>query len=215
MAELKTRTIEREEIYKQLEAIMDLERLTSRVTTGIATPRDLLALSQSLARVPAIRRHHATHGAPRCARLSELHARLDDLPEIRHRIDRAIADSPPVSPADPGIIRAGYNPELDELRALSKSSKQVIAAMEERERKRTGIGSQKIRFNNIFGYYIEMSKSILAAAPADYERKHTLVGAERFTSAELKDYEQGAGRRRTHPGDRTPPIRRTEGSGGA
>ena len=119
-----------------------------------------------------------------------MHAKLDDLADIRERIDRAIADSPPVSPADPGIIRAGYHAELDELRALSKSSKQVIAAMEERERKRTGIGSLKIRFNNIFGYYIEISNSNLALTPADYERKQTLVGAERFTSPELKDYER-------------------------
>ncbi len=190
VAELKTRTIEREEVYQQLEAIMDLERLNSRVTTGIATPRDLLALSQSLARIPAVRGHLAPNGAPRCARLAELHARLDDLADIRERIDRAIADSPPVSPADPGIIRTGYHPELDELRALSNSSKQVIAAMEERERKRTGIGSLKIRFNNIFGYYIEISNSNLALAPTDYERKQTLVGAERFTSPELKDYER-------------------------
>ena len=102
----------------------------------------------------------------------------------------AIADEPPVNLADGGAIRAGYNAELDELRDLSQNGRQYIAQIEARERARTGIQSLKIRFNNVFGYYIEISKANLHLAPADYERKQTLVNAERFTTPELKDYER-------------------------
>ncbi len=109
---------------------------------------------------------------------------------MREKLEKAIADEPPAMANDPGIIRSGYHAELDELRNLSQHSKQIIASMEERERKRTTIGSLKIRFNNIFGYYIEISKANLHLAPADYERKQTLVNAERFTSPELKEYER-------------------------
>src|SRR5262249_12645939 len=100
------------------------------------------------------------------------------------------AEETPALATEPGVIRAGYNAELDELRDLSQHSKQIIASMEERERKRTGIGSLKIRFNSIFGYYIEVSKPNLHLAPTDYERKQTLLNAERFTSPELKEYER-------------------------
>src|SRR5207302_8727552 len=110
--------------------------------------------------------------------------------DVHEGLERAMADEPPALDTEPGIIRTGYHAELDELRTLSKDSKQIIAAMEERERKRTGIGSLKIRFNQIFGYYIEISKPNLHLAPADYERKQTLVNAERFTSSELKEYER-------------------------
>src|SRR5881409_1011218 len=109
--------------------------------------------------------------------------------DVRDRLERAITDDPPALATDPGMIRSGYHAELDELRDLSQHSKQIIAAMEERERKRTNIGSLKIRFNQIFGYYIEISKPNLHLAPADYERKQTLVNAERFTSPELKELE--------------------------
>jgi DNA mismatch repair protein MutS len=190
VAELKSRTVEREEIRKDLLGILDLERLTSRVTLGVATPRDLLALRQSLGRIPLIRGFLAPNGTGRCRRLSELREALDELADVREKIEKAIADDPPAQSAEPGIIRSGYNAELDELRDLSKKSKQIIAAMEERERKRTGIGSLKIRFNQVFGYYIEISKPNLRLAPADFERKQTLVGAERFTSPELKEYER-------------------------
>src|SRR6266850_1662722 len=115
---------------------------------------------------------------------------LDELTDVRERLERAIADDPPALATEPGMIRSGYHGELDELRNLSQHSKQIIAAMEERERKRTGINSLKIRFNQIFGYYIEISKVNLHLAPADYERKQTLVNAERFTSTELKEYER-------------------------
>ncbi|MHB8540890.1 MAG: DNA mismatch repair protein MutS [Candidatus Acidiferrales bacterium] len=187
VAELKSATVVREEIRRDLDQIFDLERLTSRVTLGNATPRDLIALRRSLAAVPLLRGFLTRFT---CARLAALYAQLDELADVRNMIASAIADDPPAQPTEPGIIRRGYHAELDELRDLSKSSKQIIAAMEERERKRTGIGSLKIRFNSVFGYYIEISKTNLHLAPPDYDRKQTLVNAERFTSPELKDYER-------------------------
>jgi DNA mismatch repair protein MutS len=122
--------------------------------------------------------------------LGELHEEMDELTDVRELLERAIADEPPAVATEPGVIRAGYSAELDELRELSTHSRQIIASMEERERKRTGIASLKIRYNQIFGFYIEISKPNLHLAPTDYERKQTLVNAERFTSPELKEYER-------------------------
>jgi DNA mismatch repair protein MutS len=187
VAELKNATMTRDELRRGLEEIFDLERLTSRVTLGTATPRDLLALGRSLAAIPALR---GLLVRLKAARLAALRAQLDELSDVRESIARAIAEDAPAQSTEPGIIRRAYNKELDELRDLSKSSKQTIAAMEERERKRTGIASLKIRFNSVFGYYIEISKANQHLAPADYTRKQTLVNAERFTSPELKDYER-------------------------
>ncbi len=186
VSELKSATLVRDEIHRALDAIFDLERLTSRVTLGNVTPRDLLALDRSLSAIPVVRGMLARCKAPR---LAHLHSQMDELTDIRDQIVRAIADDPPAQPTEPGIIRRGYHAELDELRDMSKSSKQTIAAMEERERKRTGIASLKIRFNSVFGYYIEISKANQHLAPPDYTRKQTLANAERFTSPELKDYE--------------------------
>src|SRR5665811_1573033 len=103
--------------------------------------------------------------------------------------DRTIVPEPPLTFADGGVIAAGIDPDLDELRELSRNSKQVLAQIEQRERGRTGISSLKVKFNSIFGYYIEVSKPNLHLVPQDYERKQTLVGAERFTTPELKEYE--------------------------
>src|SRR5262249_50902264 len=122
--------------------------------------------------------------------LRRLHIEIDELADVRETLERSIADEPPALATDPGTIRSGFHAELDELRNLSQRSKQTIAAMEERERKRTGISSLKILFNQVFGYYIEISKANFHLAPNDYERKQTLVNAERFTSPELKDYER-------------------------
>jgi DNA mismatch repair protein MutS len=201
VAEFKSRTIAREEIRKQLEGILDLERLTSRVTLGIATPRDLLALRGSLEKIPAVKsllveesgaagQDGASTEASGAMRLAELRERADEMADVRDLIARGIADDPPAMANDAGVIRRGFNVELDELRDIMKQGRQIIASMEERERKRTGIASLKIRYNQIFGYYIEVSKPNLALVPADYERKQTLVNAERFTSGELKEYER-------------------------
>jgi DNA mismatch repair protein MutS len=184
VAELLARTIERTELRKSLSGVLDLERLLAKVTMGTATPRDLLALGRSLAQIPRLR-----FSAGVSERLAALAASLDPVDDASGPILQAIADEPPMSLADGGTIREGYSAELDELRDISRNSRQYIANIEARERARTGIASLKVRFNNVFGYYIEISKANLAAAPADYERKQTLVNAERFTTPELKELE--------------------------
>ena len=190
VAHLLQQTVVRGEIRKELKGILDLERLTSRIALGLAAPREMVALRKSLAQLPILKKFLTPPPLGGSDLLRYLHGELDDLADVRERLERAISDEPPALATEPGIIRGGYDGELDELRNLSQHSKQIIAAMEERERKRTGIASLKIRFNHIFGYYIEISKSNLHLAPADYERKQTLVNAERFTSAELKEYER-------------------------
>ena len=119
-----------------------------------------------------------------------LAAHLDTLEDVTARIETTLVEEPPLTLVDGGAIAAGVDAELDELRAISTTGRQAIAAIEERERQRTGIGSLKVRYNSVFGYYIEITKANLAMAPADYERKQTLVNAERFTTPELKEYER-------------------------
>ena len=190
VAHLLQQTVVRGEIRKELRGIVDLERLTSRITLGLASPRELLALRKSLVQVPVLKNFVMPPPAGGSALLRRLHDEIDELADARDTLESAIADEPPALSTDPGIIRSGYHAELDELRNLSQHSKQIIASMEERERKRTSIASLKIRFNHVFGYYIEISKPNLHLAPNDYERKQTLVNAERFTSPELKEYER-------------------------
>jgi DNA mismatch repair protein MutS len=187
VGELLQQTILRAELRRQLESILDLERLLAKVTLGSASPRDLLALGRSLDKIPALKRSFDTQQA---ARLRSIHERLDELPDVANLILEAIAAEPPFSVADGGAIRSGFNAELDELRDLSLNGRQYIAQIEARERQRTGIQSLKVRFNNVFGYYIEITRANLHLAPADYERKQTLANAERFTTPELKDYER-------------------------
>jgi len=179
-------TIAREELRRSLDGILDVERLLSRVTLEAANPRDVLALAASLARVPGVRARLAGFAAQR---LRELHAAIDELAELRERIEATIIPEPPILLNDGGVIAAGVDSTLDELRNLNRNSKQYIAQIEDRERHRTGINSLKVRFNSVFGYYIEISKSNLHHVPAEYERKQTLVNAERFTTPELKEYE--------------------------
>ncbi|HXC32219.1 MAG TPA: DNA mismatch repair protein MutS [Verrucomicrobiae bacterium] len=185
--ELRNHTVLREEVRHDLASVQDLERLAGRVTLGVASPRDLVGLRQSLERIPLLRKYLEKRPP---ARLATLRDEMDELADVRERIEAALADDAPALASDPGVIRRGYDKDLDELRELSRNSKQVIAAMEERERKRTGIGSLKIRYNQVFGYYIEISNPNLHLAPADFERKQTLVNAERFTTPELKEYER-------------------------
>jgi DNA mismatch repair protein MutS len=192
VTELKSRTIAREELHKELGGILDLERLMSRITLGIASPRDLVALRTSLEKIPRVRRYLADEAGVgrRAGRLHELHEAMDELSDLRELIARGIADDPPALANVAGVIRRGFDAELDELRAILTDGRQTIAAMEERERKRTGIASLKIRYNQVFGYYIEISKPNLPLVPKDYDRKQTLVNAERFTSPELAGYER-------------------------
>ena len=176
----------REELRRAMEGILDLERLLSRVTLESANPRDLLALALSFARLPGIRETLKRFPAER---LQKLHAQCDELADVRTRILSTIEDEPPLTLTEGGVIRAGVDAGLDELRDLSRNSKQYIAQIEQRERQRTGIGSLKVKFNSVFGYYIEISKANQHLAPPDYDRKQTLVNAERFTTPELKEYE--------------------------
>ena len=179
-------TIARTELRKLLQSVLDLERLLAKLTLGTAGPRELLALGRSLALVPQIKERAVAFTA---ARLRQIFCNLDEIAEIRDRILTAISEEPPVNLADGGTIGSGYHAELDQLRDISRNSRQYIAQIEARERTRTGIQSLKVRFNNVFGYYIEISKSNLHHAPSDYERKQTLVNAERFTTPELKELE--------------------------
>jgi DNA mismatch repair protein MutS len=178
--------VAREELRRSLDGILDLERLLSRVTLETANPRDLLALAASLGKLPAV---HSALSHLHAERLRALHEQCDELADLRERIVSSLEDEPPLTLADGGVIRGGVDPALDDLRDLSRNSKQYIAQIEQRERQRTGIGSLKVKFNSVFGYYLEISKSNLHLAPADYERKQTLVNAERFTTPELKEYE--------------------------
>ena len=178
--------VTREELRRSMEGILDLERLLSRVTLEAANPRDLLALAASFAKLPVVR---ATLGRFAAERLHELQNQCDELADLRERITSTLEDEPPLTLSDGGVIRAGVDASLEELRNLSRNSKQYIAEIEQRERARTGIGSLKVKFNSVFGYYLEISKANLHHAPPDYERKQTLVNAERFTTPELKEYE--------------------------
>jgi DNA mismatch repair protein MutS len=204
-------TIAREELRRALDGILDLERLLSRVTLETANPRDVLALAASLAKLPAVRKALARFGSSTAHvlaadsaalaspeaqasesspnRLTKLHASVDELNDLRQRIESTIIPEPPVSLSDGGVIQPGADRELDQLRDLSRNSKQFLAQIEQRERQRTGIASLKVKFNSIFGYYLEVSKANSHLAPPDYERKQTLVNAERFTTPELKEYE--------------------------
>jgi DNA mismatch repair protein MutS len=179
-------TVAREELRRALDGILDLERLLSRVTLETANPRDVLALAASLRKIPALRVGLARFAAER---LKTLHRSLDELGDLRERIDQTIVPEPPISLVEGGTIQSGVDKELDELRDLSRNSKQFLAQIEQRERLRTGINSLKVKFNSIFGYYLEVSKPNLHLVPPDYERKQTLVNAERFTTPELKEYE--------------------------
>jgi DNA mismatch repair protein MutS len=179
-------TVRREELRRALDGILDLERLLSRVTLETANPRDVLALAASLGKLPRAR---AVLAGLAAARLAALHGLIDELTDLREKIDSTLVPEPPLTLSDGGVIAAGVDKDLDELRDLSRNSKQYLAHVETRERERTGIGSLKVKFNSIFGYYIEISKANLHHAPTDYERKQTLVNAERFTTPELKEYE--------------------------
>jgi DNA mismatch repair protein MutS len=174
-------------IRRKLAEVHDLERLVSRVLAGVVTPREMVSLHGSLLLVPDLRSLLAPMTA---LRLGDIRDALDDLPDVRRLVEQAIADEPPASMADPGVIRDGYSTELDELRAIRSSGRGYIASLEARERQRTGIQSLKVKFNQVFGYFIEVTKANLPQVPQDYVRKQTLVNCERFVTPELQDYEE-------------------------
>ncbi|MBA3272101.1 MAG: DNA mismatch repair protein MutS [Acidobacteria bacterium] len=185
--ELAYRTTDRGKLRETLKTVQDLERLTARVALSSAGPRDLVGLRQSLAAVPRVRALLTQCQAPL---VKSLLSELDDLADVRERIERTIQDESPALARDGGFVRDGVDHEVDDLRRISRSGKQVIAELEARERARTGITSLKVRFNRVFGYYIEISKSNLHAVPADYQRKQTIAGGERFVTPALKEYEE-------------------------
>jgi DNA mismatch repair protein MutS len=180
--------MKRDRLRASLKEVADLDRLIGRINMGQATARDLAALRRSLDQVPAIR--EALADLQTCSLLEVLYEASDDLPNVRELIARAINDEPPANLAEGGVVREGFNAELDELRSINRDAKQTIAQLESRERTRSGINTLRIRFNNVFGYYIEVSKAASSRVPADYERRQTLVNAERYTTPELKDWEQ-------------------------
>src|SRR5262249_4636079 len=154
--ELAFRTTDRGKFRDALKGVQDLERLVARAALGTAGPRDLAGLKQSLAAIPRIRAILAELQAPLT---HSLLAELDDLADVRDQVEQTLIDDPPAFARDGGFTRDGVDRELDDLKAISRSGKQVIAEMEHRERTRTGIGSLKVRYNRVFGYYIEVSKS--------------------------------------------------------
>jgi DNA mismatch repair protein MutS len=180
------RAAERSRLREALRGFHDLERLVARVSLGTAGPRDVAALGESLGRLPAARR--VTEGLQAPLTRSLL-SELDDLDDVRSAIVATLVDAPPAVARDGGLIRDGVDAELDDLRATSRGGKAAMAAMESAERARTGIASLKIRYNRVFGYYIEVSRANLAAVPADYVRKQTIAGGERFITPALKEHE--------------------------
>ena len=187
VAEAHADLLKREEIRRAFGGILDLERLLARLSLDSAGPRDVRALAGSLGKLPGLK---IALDAMRAPLWCVLASRLDALEDATALIERTLVAEPPLTLVDGGAIAGGVDAELDELRAISSTGRQSIAAIEERERQRTGIGSLKVRYNTVFGYYIEITKANMALAPADYERKQTLVNAERFTTPELKEYER-------------------------
>jgi DNA mismatch repair protein MutS len=177
----------RVKLRETLKSIHDIERLIARAALGTAGPRDLVSLRQSIAAIPRVRMLLDEFQAPL---VGSLVGELDDLVDVRDALDRTLIDEPPAVARDGGVIRDGVDPEIDDLRGISRSGKQRIAEMEDAERRRTGISSLKIRYNRVFGYYIEVSKSNLANVPPDYHRKQTIAGGERFITPGLKEYEE-------------------------
>ena len=169
-----------------LKSIKDLERLNSRIALGVANPRDLMSLHHSLENLAKIQQFLASFQSDF---LKAMFANWDSLQDISSWVSDSVMENPPLSAKEGGIFREGINKELDELRMLSKEGTRLLAEMETRERAKTGIDSLKVKFNQVFGYYIEVTKANASRVPTDYHRKQTLVNAERFTTEELQDLE--------------------------
>ena len=176
----------RQELTVGLRKVQDLERLGGRVVAGSALPKDLVAIHDTLRRMGGIRRELNSCSS---TLLTSLEKTIDELPEVVSLIERAIVDEPASSVKEGGFIRAGFDAELDELRGLRAHAKEWMTNFETAERRRTGIQSLKVRYNRVFGYYIEITRSNLKAVPADYMRKQTLANGERYITPELKEYE--------------------------
>ena len=176
----------RERLHDRLRDVYDIERLVSRVSRGRANARDLRSLKDTLDVVPAVREALADAD---CDLLQEIHGRLDDLPAVRERIGAAIREEPPVEVTEGGVIREGYDEDLDALRATEREGKAWVDSLEAQERERTGIDSLTVGHNSVHGYYIEVTNANLEAVPADYRRRQTLKNSERYYTPELKERE--------------------------
>ncbi len=185
----------RARLREALEGVRDVERLAGRAAAGRATPRELGALRDSFLRLPDVAEAlSALAGSPlpdgrRAATLGEAVEELDLLSDLSAELARSLEDRPPPQLADGGVIRQGYDRELDELRSLRDGGRQYIASLQQRERERTGIPSLKVGFNKVFGYYLEITNAHAAKVPPEFERRQTLASAERYVTPELKEYE--------------------------
>ncbi len=177
----------RARLREALDGVRDVERLAGRAAAGRATPRELGALRDSFLRLPDVSEALSALAAPPA--LADAADELDLLTDLAGELSQALEERPPAALADGGVIRHGYDTELDEVRALRDGGRQYIASLQQRERERTGIPSLKVGFNKVFGYYLEVTNAHAARVPADYERRQTLAGAERYVTPELKDYE--------------------------
>jgi DNA mismatch repair protein MutS len=186
VGEIKDLHLLRENLRKSLKDISDLQRLGSRISMGVANARDLAALKTSFQIIPFVREGISDL---RTHLLSSIFTGLDEMPDMISLIEKSIADDPPLALRDGGMIREGYDAELDEIISLSRDGKKWISDLEERQRIKTGISSLRVGFNSIFGYYIEVTKTNTHLVPEDYVRKQTLVNAERYINQELKEYE--------------------------
>ncbi len=187
VAEIKDDHSVRANLRKIFSRIYDLERLAGRVALRVANPRDLVALKVSLTAIPELKSQLADYTAPA---LADIRVNLTGMNKVVELIARAIADDPQQSIQDGGFIRAGFDDQLDKLKLISTDAKKWIAAMELQERQKTGISTLRVGFNNVFGYYIEVTKANVALVPASYVRKQTLVNAERYINQELKEFEE-------------------------
>jgi len=177
---------------ESLKEIRDIERCTGRLAQGSGNPRDLQALQTSLSQIPSLRADLDALPSQQpeiCHLKTEILQQLHEFPELVELLENALVDEPPVSPREGGLMRDGFSTELDELRSASRDGKEWIAQMQQSERKRTGIDSLKIKFNNVFGYFIEVTKANLSKVPGDYQRKQTMANAERYITPGLKEVE--------------------------
>jgi len=187
VGEIREAHLARRDLRRALGGLHDMERLGARISLGVANGRDLAALRASLRALPALR---GLLGAFETPVLAAIRDGIDEMPETLDLLERSIADEPPLALREGGIIREGYDAELDRILSIARDGKSWIAALEAKERRRTGIANLRVGFNSVFGYYIEVTKSQAASVPAEYIRKQTLVNAERYINEELKEYEQ-------------------------
>ncbi|OLS32810.1 MAG: DNA mismatch repair protein MutS [Candidatus Heimdallarchaeota archaeon AB_125] len=185
--ELVSDSISREELRNILGRMNDIERLIGRICLGRSKPRDIIALRNSLELIPDIK---SVLSKFKTTLIKDIQKNIDPLPEVVKIIATGIEDEVPASIKDGNVIREGYNEELDELRKIQRSGKSFLTSLEAREKVQTGIKNLKVRYNKVFGYYIEIPKASASNAPQEYERKQTLVNAERFITPELKEYEE-------------------------